>query len=68
MKVQEIYQVHYTITDRDTSWAAKPIETNEKDAKRAVKKYLNKWSYAMDLSTKYKFSITKVSKVGYGTL
>jgi len=68
MKVQEIFEVTYTITDQGTSWEAKPIETIEKDAKCAVRKYLKKWSYAMDLSKTYKFSIKKVSSIGYGTL
>ena len=68
MKSKEIYQIHYTVIDRGTSWAAKPIETNNHNYKQAVKKHLQKYGYAMDLSTKYKFTITKVSNVGYGTL
>ncbi len=68
MKVQEIYQINYSIIDRGSEYSPQPIETNDKDSKRAVKNHLKKWSYAMDLSKGYKFKIEKVSSIGYGTI
>ena len=68
MKVQQIYEINYTIIDRGVEFKAKPIETNDKDHNRAVRKHLNKWSYSMDLSKNYKFTINDVSCVGYGTI
>lgn len=68
MPIKEIYKIYYTVVDRGAQFAAKPIETNDPDHKRAVKKHLNKYRYAMDLSTKYRFHIDTVKVVGYGTV
>ncbi len=65
MRLQEIYQINYSIIDRGSEYSPQPIETNDKDSKRAVKNHLKKWSYAMDLSKGYKFKIDKVSSIGY---
>jgi len=68
MKVQQIFEINYTIIDRGVEFKAKPIETNDKNHNRAVQKHLRKYGYAMDLSKNYKFTINDVSCVGYGTI
>jgi hypothetical protein len=68
MKLQEIYKIKYSIIDRGIQYPAKAIETNDHNSQRAVKKHLNKWSHAMDLSKDYKFIIDKVDFVGYGNI
>tara|TARA_R100000231_G_scaffold121362_1_gene91554 strand:- start:9 stop:275 length:267 start_codon:yes stop_codon:yes gene_type:complete len=66
--MKAIYEINYSIIDYGVEWEAKPIETNSKNHKQAVKNHLKKWGYAMDLSSKHQFKIKKVSLVGYGTV
>ena len=68
MLTKRIYKIYYSIVDRGAQYEARPIETNDKDHKRAVKKHLRKYGYAMDLSAKHSFIIDKVKFVGYGNV
>lgn len=64
----EIFKIYFFIIDRGAKWTAQPIETNNPNPKQAVKKYLNKNRYNMDLSTGYKFDIISAVCVAYGTV
>ena len=68
MLIKEIYKIHYSIVDRGAQYAARPIETNNKNFKQAVKKHLKQYRHAMDLSPKYTFIIDSVKLLGYGNV
>lgn len=68
MLVKEIYKITYSIIDRGDKYAARPIETNNKNFNQAVKKHLKQYRHAMDLSPKYTFKIDSVKLLGYGNV
>jgi len=68
MKTKEIYSVSVQITDRGITFPlSRKIEVHPPIEKN-IKAYLNKYKYAMDLTTKFSFEITSSKFIGVGTL
>ena len=64
--MKRIYSITYTVSDRGATFTPKKIETNDRNHNNAVKSFLKKNKYAMDLSNKYTFEVVNVDWIGYG--
>lgn len=67
--MNKLYEIKYQITDRGEEWHEKveEIEVGNSSIMKALKKHLNKYRHAQDMSRNYKVKIITLNHIG-GTL
>lgn len=66
--MKRIYSITYCVSDRGATFSPKKIESNDRNHNDAVKSFLKKNKYAMDLSKNYTFEVVNVDWIGYGSV
>ena len=66
--MKRIYSITYNVIDRGETFTPKKIETNDRNHNNAVKSFLKKNKYAMDLSKNFTFEVVNVDWIGYGSV